>query len=144
MFRSSKLFANLLKNREIAKLCFAKVSLKYLGHGQCFIWEFLVLAFIETARLNTILLEFFPDREMTQFWSVSHVCQVCKLKRILDNIYMDRFLLVAFVKYILSQIYTHSFQNCTFRDFLETVETFIFWEYFHSLVIFVSFLSRNQ
>ena len=25
----------------------------FLGHGQCFIWEFLLLTFIETARLNS-------------------------------------------------------------------------------------------
>ena len=44
---------------------------------------------------------------------------------ILDNIYIiDRFLLVAFVKYILSQIYSHCIRNCTFRYFLEIVETF--------------------
>ena len=47
---------------------------------------------------------------MTQYWSVSYISQVCKLKlildvsEILDNIYIDRFLIVAFVKYILSQI----------------------------------------
>ena len=32
----------------------------------------------------------------------------------LDNIYIDRFLLLAFVKYILSQIYSH----CTQRLYL--------------------------
>ena len=54
------------------------LTLKYFGHEQCFISEFSVLALIETARL--LLLEFFPDPEMTQCWSVGYVCQVCKLK----------------------------------------------------------------
>ena len=57
---------------------------------------------------------------------------------ILNNIYSNRFLLVAFVKYILSQINSHCIQNCTFRYFLEIVETFIFWgKYFQCLVIFM-------
>ena len=56
----------------------------------------------------------------------------------MDNIYIDRFLLWAFVKYILSQIYSHCIQNCTFRYFLEIVESFVSWgKYFQSLVIFM-------
>ena len=35
----------------------------YFGHGQCFIWRFLVLAFKETARLFPLAI--FPDLEMT-------------------------------------------------------------------------------
>ena len=31
---------------------FALYITTYFGHGQCFIWEFLVLTFIDTARLN--------------------------------------------------------------------------------------------
>ena len=46
---------------------------------------------------------------------------------VLDNIYIDRFQLVAFVKYILSQIYNHCIQNCTFWYFMEIVETFVLW-----------------
>ena len=43
------------------------------------------------------------------------------MSEILDNIYIDRFLLLAFVKYILSQIHSHCIWNCTFwrsRKFL--------------------------
>ena len=36
------------------------------------------------------------------------------MSEILDNIYIDRFLLLAFVKYILSQIYSHYIRNCSF------------------------------
>ena len=36
---------------------------------------------------------------MTQFWSVNYICQVCNLKLLIwDNLYIDRFLLLAFVK----------------------------------------------
>ena len=48
------------------------------------------------------------------------------MSKILDNMYIDRSLLVAFVKYILSQIYSHCIRNCTFGYFLEIVETVIF------------------
>ena len=54
----------------------------------------------------------------------------------MDNIYIDRLLLVAFVKYILSQIYNR-FQNCTFWYFLGIVQTFVYWgKYFQSLLVF--------
>ena len=50
------------------------------------------------------------------------------MSKILDNMYIDRSLLVAFVKYILSQIYSHCIRNCTFWYFLAIVETFVFEE----------------
>ena len=72
---------------------------------------------METATL--LLLAIFHDMEMTQFWSINNICQVCKLKflffKIMDNIYIDRLLLVAFAKYFL-QICGHCIRNCTFRD----------------------------
>ena len=89
----------------------------YFGHGQCFILKFLVLAFIETARLSTTSFSNFSWSGNYIFWSVNYICQVCKLKlvlKVLDNVFTDRFLLVAFVKYILSQIYSHCIQDCTF------------------------------
>ena len=45
---------------------------------------------------------------------------------VLDNTFIDRFLLVALVKYILSRIYSHCIQNCTFWYFMEIVETSFF------------------
>ena len=45
------------------------------------------------------------------------------MSEILDNIYIDRFLYLAFVKYILLQIYSHCIGNCTFWYFLAIVET---------------------
>ena len=58
----------------------------------------------------------------------------------MDNIYIDRFQLVAFAKHILSQIYNHCIQNCTFWYFMEVVETFVLWrEYLQSLLIFMFF-----
>ena len=47
-----------------------------------------------------LLLEIFPDPEKTQFRSVSMSSMQIKTL-ILDKIYIDRFLLVAFDKYIL-------------------------------------------
>ena len=41
---------------------------------------FSVLALKETARVNITSFRIFPDPEMTQFWSVNYVCQVCKSK----------------------------------------------------------------
>ena len=81
----------------------------YSGHGQCFTWEVLVLTFIETARLDTTFFSNFS-------WSGNDTILVCKLYmsslsvktfilEVLDNIFIDRFLLVVFVKYILLQIY---------------------------------------
>ena len=54
---------------------------------------------------------------------------------VLDIIYIDRFQLVAFFKYIVSQIYNYCIQNCYF---MEIVETFVFWrKYFQSLLTFI-------
>ena len=58
------------------------------------------MGFIETATL--LLLAIFHDMEMTQFWSINNICQVCKLKllffKIMDNIYIDRLLLNIFFR----------------------------------------------
>ena len=42
------------------------------GHGQCYIWEFLVLAYTETARPNTTSLNNF-------YWSGNDTGLVCIL-----------------------------------------------------------------
>ena len=79
------------------------------------------MAFIETARLSTTSFSNFSWSGNYVFWSVNYICQICKLKlvlKVLDNIVIDRFLLLAFVKYILSQIYSHCIQSCTFFDTL--------------------------
>ena len=131
----------------VCKLC--KSGFYYItthfGHGQCFIWDFIVLAFMETTRLNT--------NYFSNFSSFGNdTILICKLYmsnlyiktlildmfQVLGNIYVDRLLLVAFVKYILSQIYSHCFQNCTFWYFLEIVEIFVFWrKRLQSLLIFM-------
>ena len=49
------------------------------------------------------------------------------MSEVLNNIYIDRFLLVVFVKYILSQIYSYCIWNCTFWYFMEIVENGIFF-----------------
>ena len=60
------------------------------------------------------------------------------MSEIWDNMYIDRFLFVAFVKYTLSQIYSNCIRNCTFEYFLEIVETVIFCrKYFQNLLILV-------
>ena len=87
-------------------------------------------------------------------WSGNDTVLVCKLYvnsvnkyfyfGEFDNISIDRFLLVAVVKYILSQIYSHCIQNCTFWYFMEIVEFFVFWRrYFQSLLIFMFFYPKN-
>ena len=58
----------------------------------------------------------------------------------MDNIYIDRFLLLAFAVCILSRIYSHCIRNCTFWYFLVIVDTFVLWrKYFQSLLIFMMF-----
>ena len=77
----------------------------------CFIWKLLVLAFIETARLNTTSCSNFS-------WSWNGTTLVCKLympslqiktlisdiSKNCNNLYVDRLLLVPFVKCILLHI----------------------------------------
>ena len=46
---------------------------------------------------------------------------------ILDNIYIDRFLLLAFAKYILFQIYSHFIRNCTLYTFWRLWKLFFFF-----------------
>ena len=53
------------------------------------------------------------------------------------NIYVDRFLLVPFIKCVLSQIYSHCFRNCTFWFFLEMVKTFVFWRVYISKSFYI-------
>ena len=84
-------------------------------------------------------------------WSANDTILICKLympclwnetlfidmSEILINTYIDRFLHVAFVKYILSEIYSYCSRNCTFGYFLEIVETVVFWRKdIQNLVIF--------
>ena len=55
--------------------------IKYFKHRQSSISEILLLEFIKSTSLTTILI--FPDLEIKQFWSVKYmcqnVCQVCTL-----------------------------------------------------------------
>ena len=39
---------------------------------------------------------------------------ISDMSEILDNIYIDEFLLLAFVRYFLLQTYSHCIWNCTF------------------------------
>ena len=66
------------------------------------------------------------------------------MPEILGNIYTDRFLLVAFVKYTLSQIYRHCIWKCTFWYFLEIVETCFSKKVFQSPPIFMFFYSKTS
>ena len=61
---------------------------------------------------------------------------------VLDSIFIDRFLLVAFVKYILSQIYNHCIQNFTFWYFMEIVETFAFWRKYFQILLYLFFYQK--
>ena len=90
---------------------FQKINFNSWSFFRCFFWSvnFAGLAFLSQHIRTLLLLAIFPDLETAQFWSVNYICQVYKLKlffldmsKILDNIYINRFLLVAFVKYTLS------------------------------------------
>ena len=137
----------------VCKLCKSGLYITtYFGHRQCFIWDFIVLAFMQPTRLNT--------NYFSNFSSFGNdTILICKLYmsnlyiktlildmfQVLDNIYVDRLLLVAFVKYILSQIYSHCFQNCIFWYFLEIAEIFVFWrKRLQSLLIFMFFYPKTS
>ena len=106
----------------------------------------------ETARLNNTSFSNFS-------WSANDTILICKLymsclwnetlfmdmPEILDNMYIDRFLHVPFVKYILSEIYSHCTRNCTFGYFLEIVETVVFWrKHIQNLIIFIFYLKTSN
>ena len=83
----------------------------YFGHGQCFVWEFLILAFVECASLTTASFGNFSWFGNDKFWSANYICQICKSKlfrhaRILNKIYFGSVLLVSFAKYVSLQIYS--------------------------------------
>ena len=95
---------------KLYKLCLYLTT--YFGHGQCFVWEFLILAFVECASLTTASFGNFSWFGNDKFWSANYICQICKSKlfrhaRILDKIYIGSVLLVSFAKYVLLQIYSH-------------------------------------
>ena len=115
----------------------------YFGHIQCFIWEFLLLAFMKTERLSTTSFSIFSLSGI----DMNFVCKlymsslyikilILDIFEILDNIYVDRFLLSAFAKYILSQIYGHCILNCTFWYFLEIVKILFFEENIFKVFLF--------
>ena len=60
------------------------------------------------------LLEFFPDPDMTQFWSVNYVYQVCKLKVLFWTI----FTLIGSYLQLLLNIFYHRYTATVFRTVL--------------------------
>ena len=65
------------------------------------------------------------------------------MSEILNNIYIDRFLLVAFVKYILSQVYSHLFGTVLFDTFWRLLKL-LFFEEKKLKSSYIFFLSKNQ
>ena len=63
---------------------------------------------------------------------------------ILNNIYLARLLLVAFVKYILSQIYGHVFGTVLLDTFWKLWKLLFFEQKTFKIVVYLFFLSRNQ
>ena len=129
-------FANLPKIAKSRNFVSQKfLTLKYFGHGQYFVWEFSVLAFIETVRLNTTSFRFFPDPEMTPVWPISYVCQVCKLKLFFWTIFVS---IVSYLQPLYSELYfSILYGDCGNFCFLRKI-------FSKSYYIYVSFLSRNQ
>ena len=64
------------------------------------------------------------------------------MSEILDNIYIDRFLLVAFVKYILSQIIV--FGTVLFDTFWRLRKLVFQRKYFQSLLIYFFYLKTTN
>ena len=63
----------------------------------------------------------------------------------MDNIYVDRLLLVAFVKYILSQIYSHFFRTVLFETFWRRGNLYFLREIFSkSCYIYVFFCPETN
>ena len=128
----------------VCKLCRLRLFItRYFGHGQYFIWEFLVLAFIETARLNTSSSNFswsWNDTILVRKLHISSLLiQILILSKseILGNIYIDRFLLVAFVKYVSPQIIV--FGTALSGD----CENLLFKENIFKVFLYLCFLNRK-
>ena len=114
----------------------------FFGHGQCFTREFLVLAFIETARLNT-------TSSCNLSWSGNDTILVCKLymsnlqvktlildmSEILNNIYIDRFLLVAFVNIFYGRSTAFVFRTVLFDTLWRLWKLSFFEENFFRIIV---------
>ena len=123
----------------------------YVGHGKCFIWWFLVLAFIETARLNTTSSSNFS-------WSgndtslVNYVCQICKLKLLFCTCLKFWTIFILTCSYL--QLLLNIFYHRSTAIVLGTVLFDTFWRSWKLLVfeenifeVFLNlcfFLSKNQ
>ena len=66
------------------------------------------------------------------------------MSEILNNINIDRFLLVAFVKYILSQVYIHCIWDCTFWYFMKIVKTVVFWRKIFKIIVYLFFYPKTS
>ena len=64
------------------------------------------------------------------------------MSEILNNIYIDRFLLVAFVKYILSQVYSHLFGTLLFDTFWRLWKLLFFEEKKIKIVVYIFFIEK--
>ena len=118
----------------------------YFEHGQCFIWEFPVLAFTKTARLNTTFLAIFPDLEMTHFWSVSYICQACQYRLLFWMFWT--FLLIGSYLSLLLNIFYHKSTAVIFRTVLFNTSwrlwKFLFFEEnIFKVVLYIFFWSKN-
>ena len=89
----------------VCKLCKLDLYITtYFGHGQSFIWEFWLLAFIENAKLKTAYSRNFSRSENDTILFCKLYMSSVSIKglilKVLHNIYTDRFLLVAFARYV--------------------------------------------
>ena len=79
-----------------------------------------------------VLLAIFFDLEMTQFWSVNYIRQVCKSKLLfsLNSKFWTIFMLIGSYFWLFLNIFITDLQQLYsemyFLYFLETVETFFF------------------
>ena len=90
----------------------------------------------------------FPDLEMTQFWFVNYICQVCTLKILFWTCpkFWGIFLLIGYI-YICSFCQIHFIADLqplySELYFLILSDNFVFWgKYFQNLVMFIFFIQK--
>ena len=69
----------------------------------------------------------FCNLEMTQFPSIIYICHASCFRHVrkLEKYYIESFLLIAFVEFVVSQVYSHFMQDCIIWHFFETLKPFV-------------------
>ena len=89
--------------RSVNQVC---ISSHIFEHGQRFMWRFLGFSFLVFI-LSLLFLAIFPHLEMSKFWSVNYVCQVCKLYFYFGNV-------PNFEQYLYLSVFSEHWKCLTF------------------------------